>query len=71
MRPRETFSGYDLNIISSTSKKNPANASSNQPDYAKAPGGYFAATILTARYNAMFRLWQLYAAVIHESQIFK
>ncbi len=52
---RETLSGYNLNIVYRAGKKNPANAPSRQPGYAKAPEdpsgapeGLCAATILIA-----------------------
>jgi hypothetical protein len=67
----ETLSGYNLNIVYRVGKKNPADAPSRQPDYASAPEGLCAATVLMARCNATFRLWQLYAAAFQEDQIFE
>jgi hypothetical protein len=52
-------------------KKNPANAPSYHPGYAGALEGRCTTTILTARCNARFCLWQLYAAAVQEDQIFE
>ncbi len=71
MHWRETLSGYNLNIVYSAGKKNPADALSRRPDYARAPEGLCAATVLTARCNAASRLWQLYAVAVQEDQIFE
>ncbi len=65
------LSGYNLNIVYRTGKKNPADAPSHQPDFARVPEGSCAATILTVRCNATFCLWQLYAVTIQEDQIFE
>jgi hypothetical protein len=67
----ETLSGYNLNIVYRAGKKNPADAPSRRPDYARALEGLCAATVLTARCNAAFRLRQLYAAAVQEDQIFE
>ncbi len=67
----ETLSGYNLNIVYRAGKKNPADAPSRRPDYARAPEGLCAATVLTAHCNAAFCLRQLYAAAVQEDQIFE
>jgi hypothetical protein len=51
--------------------KNPANALSRRPDYRRVPEGRCAATVLTARCNAMFCLRQLYAAAVAEAEALK
>jgi hypothetical protein len=50
----ETLLGYNLIIVYSVGKMNPANASSHWPDYVKAPNGLCMATVLTAHCNATF-----------------
>ncbi len=69
----QSISGYNLNIVYRAGKKNPANASSHRPDYAKAPkgpvgapGGLCVSTILKVQCNGMFCLQQLYAAAVYE-----
>jgi hypothetical protein len=67
----ETLSGYNLNIVYRAGSKNPANAPSRRPDYGRVPEGRCAATVLTARCNAMFRHGQLYAAAVAEDEAFE
>ncbi len=67
----EKLSGYNLNKVYRAGKKNPADAPSRQRDYVKALEGLCMATVLTARCNATFRLWQLCAAAVQEDQVFK
>ncbi len=67
----ETLSGYNLNIVYKAGSKNPADASSRQPDYGRVPEGRCTATVLTARWNAMFCLRQLYAAAVAENEAFE
>jgi hypothetical protein len=74
----ETLSGYNLNMVYRVGKENLADTPSCRPDYEKAPEGpagapegLCAATILTAQCNATFYLWQLYAAVVQEDQMFE
>jgi hypothetical protein len=67
----ETLSGYNLNIVYRAGSKNPADAPSRRPNYGRVPEGRCAATVLTARCNAMFRLQQLYAAAIAEDGAFE
>jgi hypothetical protein len=71
------LSGYNLNIDDRAGKKNPADAPSHRPDYAKAPEGpvgapesLCAVTIIIVQCNTMFCLRQLYAVAIKEEQIF-
>jgi hypothetical protein len=51
--------------------KNPADAPSHWPDYARAPESHCIATILTACCNATFHLRQLYAIAVQKDQIFE
>jgi hypothetical protein len=67
----ETLSGYNLNIVNRVGSKNPADARSRRPDYGRVPEGCCAATVLTVRCNAMFRLRQLYAAAVADDEAFK
>jgi hypothetical protein len=71
MRWWETLSGYNLNIVYTVGKKNPADAPSHQPDYARALEGRCAAMRPAVHCNATFCLWQLYAAAVQEDQIFE
>jgi hypothetical protein len=67
----ETLSGYNLNIVYRAGKKNPADAPSRRPDYAKVPEGRCTATILIVRCSATFSFRQLYAAAVQEDKVFK
>ncbi len=67
----ETLSGYNLNIVYRAGKKNPANAHSCRPEYARVPEGCCAAAILTASCNATFCFRQLYSATVQEDKVFK
>jgi hypothetical protein len=66
-----TILSFHLNVVYRAGKKNPANDPNHWPDYVKAPEGLCTATVLTARYNMTFCLWQLYAAAIQAYQIFE
>jgi hypothetical protein len=62
-----TLSCCDINIVNRVGKKNPADAPSHRPDYARAPEGLCAASVLMAHCNTVFCLRQLYAAAIQEN----
>ncbi len=66
-----TLSGYNLNIVYKTGSKNPANAPSGRPNYGRVPEGCCAATVLTARCNAVFCLQELYVAAVAKDEAFE
>jgi hypothetical protein len=67
----EKLSGYILNIVYRVCKKNLANASSHWQNYASAPEGCCAATILTMCSDVALCPRQLDAATIQDDEVFK